>query len=536
MASVTDIITYIGIPLAVLGVLPIIYTSIKALLTLQSVQRELKRNGHGYAITRGSLMSGTIEVEIPRCCITPLERYEADYWTMSKLPSKLRGGSWSIFNWNRLITGQRLYRLQYMDDLREPQAEVEFEELLSFLLDRGAIPDLNGFHKLRTSGIWTPFGTSLLLSPDSVHGVLKVALPDDSDGILSLSLQWCDAWDKRSHESLPPSWMRLEAPRNASTLSNGEAVAEVRPDILAKELDLSNEPEKLSIRFNLSHNGESCYLDNAIYEIEHEPIESNPDTSHLRRPNTPICWFALAASALGHQKGMGLSNCAVPERIRLMLGKDSMPCGIMVLLDLLEENDTPTWATQYDPNVDFNKKLSAFSARHRKIAAEQTMPPAQAQAARATREAEERTAFLESTRAQMAERQAREEKRIFEALNSPRLGNSLVAKACLKSLIAKREMDEGSSVQQAVEHIMYQMIIDVSTAERVSNMLDRWMKWTEQGGMSKEHLDYLKADTSTLCYVACILSLMQETLSKNESSVAADMQECMRLYRKVRLG
>ena len=59
--------------------------------------------------------------------------------------------------------------------------------------------------------------TTLLLSPETTQSVLRVAEPDDSDGILSLVLQWKVVWDRRDLTSLPPAWLRLEIPmRKAS--------------------------------------------------------------------------------------------------------------------------------------------------------------------------------------------------------------------------------------------------------------------------------------------------------------------------------
>ncbi|KAK2769770.1 hypothetical protein FQN53_005922, partial [Emmonsiellopsis sp. PD_33] len=130
-SSAADIITYIGIPLAVIGVLPIIYTCIRAILIHRTIRRNLTVNGHAStAITRGSLMSGVVEIELPRFTITPLDRdLDAEYWKLNPTRSVLAGASWSFFHWNMLVTGKRLYRVQYKDELRVPQAEIGFEEL-----------------------------------------------------------------------------------------------------------------------------------------------------------------------------------------------------------------------------------------------------------------------------------------------------------------------------------------------------------------------------------------------------------------------
>ena len=211
MPNASDIITFIGVPLAVLGVLPILYTAVNSFVTIRRIKHTLHRHGLYEAHTRGSLMSGIVEVSLPRFSITPLDREEDPqlYWGLNPEASALKGGTWTLFHWNYVITGSRLYRLQYSDELQLPQAEIQFEELISFLLDRGAIPDIKGLHMLRLAGIWTPAGTSILLSPDTTQSALRVALPNDSDGILSLSLQWAKEWDDRKDQSLPLGWIRL---------------------------------------------------------------------------------------------------------------------------------------------------------------------------------------------------------------------------------------------------------------------------------------------------------------------------------------
>lgn len=122
MATATDIITYIGVPLAVLGVLPIFYNFINSFFTLRNVKRSLRRCGLE-ATTRGSFLAGFVEVSLPRFTITPLERSEEEFWTDNSTPSLLKGGTWTVFHWNRLITGHAMQRVQYSSDLTVPQAE-----------------------------------------------------------------------------------------------------------------------------------------------------------------------------------------------------------------------------------------------------------------------------------------------------------------------------------------------------------------------------------------------------------------------------
>ncbi|KAL9008889.1 MAG: hypothetical protein Q9173_006032 [Seirophora scorigena] len=192
MADLSDVITYVGVPLAVLDA-------------------DWKRP-RGVVIWGG----GVIEVSLPRYSVTPLDRTEDEYWTQCTKQSVLKGGTWTVFNWNQLVTGYAMQRIQYSSDLKVPQAEIHLEELFDFMLDRAAVPDAKGIHMPRVSRRWTPTGTCLMLCPDTTQTALRVSMPDYSDGVLSFALQWKQDWNKRDPSSLPPGWMRLEIPSEAA--------------------------------------------------------------------------------------------------------------------------------------------------------------------------------------------------------------------------------------------------------------------------------------------------------------------------------
>jgi hypothetical protein len=111
-ASVTDIVTYIGVPLAVLGVLPILYTSIRAFLMKLDIRGEFARNGLSNVIVRGSLVSLVVEIELPCYSIAPTSRSEEKYWRLNAKPSCLKGGSWSMFHWEMMEIGHYVYKVQ----------------------------------------------------------------------------------------------------------------------------------------------------------------------------------------------------------------------------------------------------------------------------------------------------------------------------------------------------------------------------------------------------------------------------------------
>ncbi|KAI9676231.1 MAG: hypothetical protein M1829_003060 [Trizodia sp. TS-e1964] len=566
MSAPTDIITYIGVPLAVLGVLPIIYTSTKALLAVSSIKHELRRNGLA-ATVRGSLMSRTVEIELPRLSITPLERCDPRYWQLSPAPSQIRGGSWTLFHWEQLVTGHSLYRLQYRDEIRQPQAEVDFEELVAFLLDRGAVPSAEGWHMLKTSGLWTPTGTELLLSPDLKHSVLKVAPTDDSDGNLSLRLKWLPTWDLRDSTSLPPYWMRLGGAIALAEMKPDEPEKEPEPnkdekeeegeekagDAALVELDVAAvEQEKAaevrvteikaspqSIRFRIASNG----LQEAYLETRAGSIESKLNIEHLRFFNDhhgpPGLWFAVTATALGNngeEGGMGLWSYTIPEPILTFAKKDTIPCGVMVILGVIDEADTPEWATTYDQHAEVRERHQAFVDQQRKINIENRLPPAQRDAARMARLSEERANFHSKMLAPMKARQEREEKRLTEALNSPRLSNDVVARANLAWLKAHNRVPSEASMQKVVDSVLHTMILqEPAWATRLCDLLDQWHSWSGSGGMNRVHLAAVREGQELFALASCIVCLIRDA-SVAGGNNAADLQDSIRRWNTVRIG
>ena len=557
MTSATDIISYIGIPLAVLGTTPVLYTSSRAMLTLSSVRRSLATNGIN-AITRTSLISGLVEVELPRCSITPLDRDDPEYWTLNPRPSTLKGGSWTLFNWNRIVTAQRLYRVQYHEDLHEPQAEVNFEELLALMLDRGAIPDSKGMKMLRLTGLWTPVGTTLLLAPDCSKSALRVAVPDDSDGVLSLVMDWRKEWDQKDEESLPPSWMRVRNHdvETGSNMSEGIQVTEkeASPEdteagstlvleekkISARdndaELNHDKEDQRLStIRFLLGIRAGSLYVNSTHYETRNNDLSPGPSVAHLCESPASI-WFSSAAIALGQLQGMALWTLHIPGTVTTLASKDCLPCEVLCMLGLIDEKDAPTWATQYDPGESINEHHNRFVRKMQAESAERQMPPAVAEAARRARQQAELTEMGQEFRAKMRRERERAEKREMEAVGSSRMETVVATQAAFLHLKSQSGFGGCSDVQQTAEKILFEMLTEPEKSEEVCGVLERWKLWTERGGMNREDLKAIMDSPLTFCRATCLMGLLRMAAGKDESSVALDMQECIRVWKKVRLG
>ncbi|MCJ1413076.1 hypothetical protein MMC19_007178 [Ptychographa xylographoides] len=567
--SASDIISYIGIPLAVLGVLPIIYTCLRSIFTLSRIRASLRHNNLA-GVTRGSLMSGVIEVELPRCAITPVDRDDPLYWARNPQPSHLKGGTWTLFYWNRILTGRKLYRLQYSEDLQEPQAEIDFEELLGFLLDRGAVPDGKGIHMLRLAGLWTPTGTSLLLSPDGSHSVLKISVPDDSDGVLSLVLQWRPEWDDGDGDALQPGWVRVEDYRETpdeveeqqeqkrQPVGGNAKEKEAFPSTSsadAQELAAAT-PKPLALRFHIGVRAGNPTIDAAMWDLT-TPSSGSLDSksaypppylptahiplSHLESPSAST-WLPAFAIALAHLHARPPWTTHIPAALLALATRSSVPAGVLVLLDLIPESDAPACFTSYDKFEEANAMGAKMRARQQKMMAETRLPAAQQAAARMLRESEERSGVHEEFMARQRRDRERKEKRDMEALVSARVDDHAVAVAAL-GWLRKQGDGPGQSgfaacvdLRMAAEKMMYACLVEEGRCEAVCGMLERWRGWVERGGMNREDLAAVRADVRGFCWAGVLMGVLGLAGGREESVVAVDMQECVRVWKKVRLG
>jgi hypothetical protein len=624
MASATDIITYVGVPLAVIGVLPTMYTFSKSYVTARSIRRTLASHGIG-ALVRSSPLSGIVEVEVPRKSIVPLDRDDENYFKLGSggsIPSdeRLRGGAWAIFNWRELVIGSKVLRLQYHDELTLPQAEVELEQLIAFLMDRGAVPDINGWADLRGSGLWTPAGTRLLLSPDTIHSVLSVASSEDSEGLLSLRVEWRPEWDRRTINDLPPYWMTLKDPRDGSGALGFAGMNEsvgFKPDTKdAAEVSNSDEPEKhasLAVGQSPKHKRQSSgqFLV-VVNPPDDEPSPRRPSTSrtsiyshiprdfplttvrmrfgtsgledlrpdddprrrrllprHLRTfrneppTSSAVAWFASAATAL-HAPYGGLWAYSIPSGYSTMAALDTVPCGVLELLGMFPSvGSLPTWRSKPDVGEEDLERIKRQENLLQWTAAverERHMTPAERQKAVTKRMMEEAQKRSFETQKQRVEEERQRAAEQVEALNSARVGIRVVSDAALTWLRAKgfgmfteEEESQGSekksgassetevereiALREIVERVLWEMLRSVEVTAELSCVLDAWKNWVDNGGMTQVQFALLKEKQVAFAYAACVIALIAEaTNGDSGNSVVEDLQECLRVWKRVRVG
>ncbi|KAF2015507.1 hypothetical protein BU24DRAFT_421812 [Aaosphaeria arxii CBS 175.79] len=546
MASAVDIITYVGIPLAVLGVLPTIYVCLKSYFTLREITKTLHRNGV-IAITRSALLTGIVEIEIPRRSIIPLDRNDPNYFGLNPKSSSLKGGSWTLFNWKEMVIGVKSYRLQYHDELAQPQAEIDFEALVAFLLDRGAVPSKDGWADLRSAGLWTPVGTKLLLSPISAEEVLSVAMSDDSDGIVSLSLNWKKEWDKRSQDSLPPYWIRLNPPsKDVNVLAALQALEDDPDGKDPKEVDerggflddasaVSDGLEsRSSVRMKISATGiqEAYDEDDAKMKLPLFHLGSGPVTD-----STAGFWFCCAATAYEVPQG-GLWSFRIPDEIVAIARGESVPGGVMVLIGAMTDEEVPTWRTKsvFDVKAEGFERHVKFVEQSRRVAEEMRMPPEQREEARRKRMQQEAADFHNDFRRRQMKEEQRKEAEVVEAMQSRKLPISIIAEANRKWLLRTLHLSEEASSALLLEPILYAMVRNDSLSRRISVMLDLWRNWSQSGGMTRSHFLAVKEDQVAFSLASLLLLAVRSTMTDPIGSIVGDLQECLRMWKKVRLG
>jgi hypothetical protein len=463
--------------------------------------------------------------------------------------------------------------LQYHDELVQPQAEIDFEQLVAFLLDRGAVPSVDGFADLRGSGLWTPAGTKLLLSPRTTDAVLSVATSEDSDGILSLTLEWREEWCRRGVEDLPPYWMRLRAPGEKrplgfEMLDEGGEEKRTAPELPPEPKRTSKDPFLQVLEQNpadekrasigsrtsafsrssvFSHVPEHFNTSNIRLRIGGSGVEDiiyedSPKRKfrarHLRahnEHNSAAQWFSSAATALGAPLG-GLWSYAVPDEIIALSKLDSVPCGVLVLMGLAADADVPAWRPLYDDDLERVERQQKVVERGRHMMEESRLPVAERQAAVLKRMQTEMQQQQFDNQKKRVEAERRKAAEMVEALGSQRLGIGRVAAAARNWLLGKGLASEEEESADIVERLLWEMIRSLDVTAAVARMLDAWKNWADNGGMTKAQFEYVKGEQLAFAYAACVLCLIRETEGSMSGSVVSDLQDCLRMWRRVRLG
>ena len=196
---------------------------------------------------------------------------------------------------------------------------------------------------------------------------------------------------------------------------------------------------------------------------------------------------------------------------------------------------------------EFLARVEAMRAEDRIADASQRQ---RARSDRMMREMRETSARMRTQQLQEVRRCEEEE---GEAIKSERVEAALVAGVGVRWLVKRddaivvglegeeSEKKKGEGVAKevlikVVERVMYLMVEDVGLAEGVVRMLELWKEWGDAGGMTVQHLRMLKEELRSFAYAAAIVYVVREAATMPAGSVVSDLQECLKTWKKVRLG
>lgn len=148
------------------------------------------------------------------------------------------------------------------------------------------------------------------------------------------------------------------------------------------------------------------------------------------------------------------------------------------------------------------------------------------------------------------------ETRETDALQSPRWDAKKVAGHCLLWLHEQERHESGKqaegagkecttaagipgdapSLRDAAGMMLHRMVLDGAFAASVCAMLDLWKAWADNGGMRRSDLTALRADPTAFARASLIVAIICDAATAHEGTLAADLQECLAMWRTVRLG
>ncbi|KAI2615204.1 hypothetical protein GGR54DRAFT_632303 [Hypoxylon sp. NC1633] len=527
-ASPTDIITYIGVPLAVLGILPILWNSALTLWTAFQVRRALKQNHipRQAAVVRADIVNRIIEVDFERMALSPppLGRAAPGYWEPGSdsddaakwRHSSLPGGSWTILvpPWEPGTIGRVTQRLQYADELRQPQVEVELRALVHYLLDLGAVPVARGWRALKERELWTKKGEVLLLA-DGGYSALEVTPRADAEGMLSLRVVWLRGWTSRGPRSLPLGAVRLISGGTVAGTHGQEPI--LGADIICR---ISASGIQSASRY---------YAKDQALDGEHE---SQLDIQHLhpRRGSLHGAWFASTAVAYAMATTQAvLWDYIIPSDILDFATAETVPCGVLVLLGLADNADVLQWVPGGMPSPVPSRESSGLpaidlSTDRRTLTMTKDQDPVVA-----------RERASENHRRRMAERE--EEVRRDHAAGSAH-DPSRVAATSLRWLQGSAHVDTSlQTPSEAAGPLLHRIVCEPAFAASVFDMLDAWKGWASAAsGMGRPHLEGLQAHKVEFAVASVLLGVVGEVVVSEVGVLAVDMTECMTRWKTVRSG
>ena len=130
----------------------------------------------------------------------------------------------------------------------------------------------------------------------------------------------------------------------------------------------------------------------------------------------------------------------------------------------------------------------------------------------------------------------RRDTRMTEALQSPKWDNERVAERCYAWLRRNQHISDTLDLKELVGTILHRMVLDGQFASSLCQMLDMWKSWADNGGMRRSDFHALQDEQVIFTQATLLVTLIKDTATALEGTLSMDLQECLRMWRTVRLG
>lgn len=124
----------------------------------------------------------------------------------------------------------------------------------------------------------------------------------------------------------------------------------------------------------------------------------------------------------------------------------------------------------------------------------------------------------------------------MEAMQSPKWDTTLVAEHIFRWLKASSHISASLSLKDAVGVILHRMVLDGQFTSSICKILNLWKAWADNGGMRKSDITAIQEEQVVFAKATLLIAVIKDTSLALEGTIAMDLQECMRMWKKVRLG
>jgi len=130
----------------------------------------------------------------------------------------------------------------------------------------------------------------------------------------------------------------------------------------------------------------------------------------------------------------------------------------------------------------------------------------------------------------------RRDARQMEAMQSPKWDTKLVAEHNMRWLKDRKHMHHSLSLKDAVGVVLHRMVLDGQFASSVCRMLDLWKVWADNGGMRRTDIVAIQEEQAVFAQASLLIAVIKDSTAALEGTLSMDLQECLRLWKTVRLG